>query len=63
MERAHHGPLCFTPTNEPTFFGYMAGEWAWAAPWGKERETRRRLTLAMCGADIAAVKAIREVDP
>src|SRR3954469_16953154 len=58
-ERAHHGPLCFTPTNEPTFFGYMAGEWAWAAPFGRDRETRRRLTLAMAKADVAAVKAIR----
>jgi beta-glucosidase/6-phospho-beta-glucosidase/beta-galactosidase len=58
-ERAHHGPLFFTPTNEPTFFGYMAGEWAWAAPFGKDRDTRRRLTLAMAKADIAAVKAIR----
>lgn len=58
-ERAHHGPLCFTPVNEPTFFGYMAGEWSWAAPFGRDRETRRRLTLAMAKADIAAVKAVR----
>jgi beta-glucosidase/6-phospho-beta-glucosidase/beta-galactosidase len=62
-ERAHHGPLLFTPTNEPTFFGYMAGEWAWAAPFGKDRETRRRLTLALARADIAAVEAIREDFP
>jgi beta-glucosidase/6-phospho-beta-glucosidase/beta-galactosidase len=62
-DRAHHGPLFFTPTNEPTFFGYMAGEWAWAAPFGKDRDTRRRLTLAMAKADIAAVKAIREDFP
>jgi len=62
-ERAHHGPLCFTPVNEPTFFGYMAGEWGWAAPFGKDRETRRRLTLAMAAADIAAVNAIREDFP
>ena len=41
----------------------MAGEWGWAAPFGKDRETRRRLTLAMARADIAAVKAIREVFP
>jgi beta-glucosidase/6-phospho-beta-glucosidase/beta-galactosidase len=60
-ERAHSGPLFFTPMNEITFFGYMAGEWGWAAPFGKDRETRRRLTLAMAAADIAAVKAIREV--
>jgi beta-glucosidase/6-phospho-beta-glucosidase/beta-galactosidase len=62
-ERAHHGPLFFTPMNEITFFGYMAGEWAWAAPFGRDRDTRRRLVLAMCAADIAAVKAIREVVP
>jgi beta-glucosidase/6-phospho-beta-glucosidase/beta-galactosidase len=60
---AHHGPLFFTPMNEITFFGYMAGEWGWAAPYGKDRETRRRLTYAMCKADIAAVKAIRTVLP
>lgn len=62
-EHAHHGPLLFTPMNEITFFGYMAGEWAWAAPFGRDRETRRRLTLAMCRADIAAVKAIRSEFP
>src|SRR3954468_25012205 len=62
-ERAHHGPPFFTPTNEPTFFGYMAGEWAWAAPWGKDRDTRRRLTVALGGADIAGVKAIRAIVP
>ena len=60
---SHHGPHFFTPMNEITFFGYMAGEWGWAAPFGKDRETRRRLTLAMAAADIAAVKAIREVAP
>ena len=60
---AHHGPHFFTPMNEITFFGYMAGEWAWAAPFGKDRDTRRRLTLAMCRADIAAVEAIRSVLP
>jgi beta-glucosidase/6-phospho-beta-glucosidase/beta-galactosidase len=61
--RAHHAPLLFTPMNEITFFGYMAGEWAWAAPFGKDRATRRRLTLALATADIAGVKAIREVVP
>jgi hypothetical protein len=58
-ERAHHGPLCFTPINEPTFWGYMGGEWAWCAPYGKDAETRRRFTLALAKADIAAVQAIR----
>ena len=60
---AHHGPLFFTPMNEITFFGYMAGDWGWAAPFGKDRETRRKLTLAMCKADIEGVKAIRSVVP
>jgi beta-glucosidase/6-phospho-beta-glucosidase/beta-galactosidase len=63
IEHAHHGPPFFTPINEITFFGYMAGEWSWAAPFGKDRETRRRLTLALAGADIAAVKAIRAFAP
>ena len=63
VTRDRPGPHFFTPMNEITFFGYMAGEWAWAAPFGKDRETRRRLTLAMCAADIAAVKAIREAVP
>jgi hypothetical protein len=63
IARAHNGPHFFTPINEITFFGYMAGEWAWAAPFGKDKETRRRFTLALCHADIAAVKAIRQIDP
>lgn len=63
IERAHHGPPFFTPTNEPTFFGYMAGEWAWAAPYGKDRDTRLRLTLSLAAADIAGVNAIREIAP
>jgi hypothetical protein len=58
-----HGPYFFTPINEITFFGYMAGEWGWAAPFGKTREQRRALTLALCKADIAAVKAVRAVIP
>ena len=62
-EHQPHGPFFFTPMNEITFFGYMAGEWGWAAPFGKDRETRRRFTLALCKADIAAVKAIRQVIP
>ncbi len=63
VENCHREPLFFTPMNEITFFGYMAGEWGWAAPFGKDRETRRRLTLAMARADIEAVKAIRELLP
>ena len=60
---SHREPIFFTPMNEITFFGYMAGEWGWAAPFGKDRETRRRLTLALATADIAAAKAIRQVIP
>jgi beta-glucosidase/6-phospho-beta-glucosidase/beta-galactosidase len=58
-ERAHHGPLFFTPINEPTFWGYMGGEWAWAAPFGRDADYRRRFTCMLARADIAAVKAIR----
>jgi len=59
-ERAHHGPLCITPTNEPTFWGYMGGQWGWCAPYGRTTEDRRRFTLALAKADIAACKAIRQ---
>ncbi|WP_205480353.1 hypothetical protein [Sphingomonas arenae] len=62
-EHAHHGPLCFTPINEPTFWGYMGGEWGWCAPFGKTADARRRFTLALARADIAAVQAIREDFP
>jgi beta-glucosidase/6-phospho-beta-glucosidase/beta-galactosidase len=62
-ERAHHGPLFFTPTNEPTFWGYMGGEWGWCAPFGGDAEYRRRFTVALARADIAAVAAIREDFP
>jgi len=58
-ERAHGGPLCFTPVNEPTYWGYMGGNWGWCAPFGKSPEDRRRFTMALAKADIAAVKAIR----
>lgn len=57
------GPAFFTPVNEITFFGFMAGEWGWAAPFLRTREDRLRLRLAICAADIAAVKAIRAVEP
>ena len=57
--KAHHGPLCFTPMNEPTFWGYMGGEWAWCAPFGKDPDSRRRFTTALAAADIGAVNAIR----
>jgi hypothetical protein len=57
------GPLCFTPINEPTFWGYMGGQWGWCAPFGKTADHRRRFTLALARADIAAVGAIREDFP
>ena len=57
------GPYFFTPVNEITFFGYMAGEWGWAAPFGKTRERRHALRLAMAAAAIAGARAIREVVP
>ena len=62
-ERAHHGPLFITPVNEPTFWGYMGGEWAWCAPFGKSRDERRRFTTMLARADIAACKAIRQILP
>jgi beta-glucosidase/6-phospho-beta-glucosidase/beta-galactosidase len=60
---AHHSPLLITPINEPTFWGYMGGEWGWCAPFGQSAEDRRRFTLALARADIAACKAIRAVLP
>jgi hypothetical protein len=51
--------LCFTPVNEPTFWGYMGAEWGWCAPFGHSADERRRFTAALARADIAAVKAIR----
>jgi beta-glucosidase/6-phospho-beta-glucosidase/beta-galactosidase len=57
------GPHAFTPINEITFFSLIAGEWGWIAPWGKSAKTRMELRRRLCQADIAAVKAIREVDP
>ena len=60
---AHHEPLCFTPMNEPTFWGYMGGQWAWCAPFGKTAEYRRKFTVALARADIAACQAIRDDFP
>lgn len=58
-----NAPCFYTPINEITFFAFIGGEWGWTAPWGNTREGRERLRLALCRADIAAVKAIRGVDP
>lgn len=57
------GPYFFTPINEITFFAFAGGEWGCAAPYGKDRATRERLRLALCGASIAGVKALRRVLP
>ena len=57
------GPHFFTPINEITFYGFMGGEWGWAAPFRATKPDRHALRLALCAADIAAVRAIREVDP
>jgi beta-glucosidase/6-phospho-beta-glucosidase/beta-galactosidase len=57
------GPHFFTPINEITFFAFMGGEWAWTAPFGTSDQQRHEFRLALCRADIAAVKAIRQVDP
>jgi beta-glucosidase/6-phospho-beta-glucosidase/beta-galactosidase len=57
------GPHFFTPINEITFFAFCGGEWGWVAPYGKDRDTRERLRVALCRAAIAGVKAIREVLP
>lgn len=56
-------PNFFTPINEITFFGYMGGEWGWTAPFRNTRQERYELRLSLCRADIAGVRAIREVDP
>ena len=62
-KHAHHGPLLITPVNEPTFWGYMGGEWGWCAPFGNSRDERRRFTTMLARADIAACKAIRGAYP
>ena len=59
-QRAHHGPLLISPINEPTFWGYMGGEWNWCAPFGRSREERLSFTTQLARADIAACKAIRQ---
>jgi hypothetical protein len=57
------GPHFFAPMNEITFFSFIGGEWGWAAPYRTTREDRERLRLILCRAAIAAVRAVREVDP
>ena len=57
------GPHFFAPMNEITFFAFIGGEWGWAAPYRTTRADRFQLRLILCQADIAAVQAIRAVDP
>jgi beta-glucosidase/6-phospho-beta-glucosidase/beta-galactosidase len=57
------GPHCFTPINEITFFSFCGGEWGWVAPYKNSRKDRYQFRLALCKAAIAAVNAIRSVDP
>lgn len=57
------GPHFFTPINEITFFSFCGGEWGWVAPYGKTKEGRMQLRVALCRAAIAGAKAIREVEP
>lgn len=57
------GPHVFTPINEISFFADCGGAWGWIAPFGKDKETRARLRLALCRAAIAGVRAIRAVEP
>ena len=57
------GPHFFTPINEITFFASIGGQWGWAAPFRASDRDRDAFRLALCQADIAAVKAIRSVDP
>jgi hypothetical protein len=57
------GPHCFTPINEISFFADMGGSWGWVAPFRKSPADHEAFRLKLCEADIAAVKAIREVEP
>lgn len=63
VPRIPHGPHCFTPINEITFFAFCGGEWGWVAPYKNTRDDREKFRVALCKAAIAGVKAIREVDP
>lgn len=57
------GPQFFTPINEITFFSYCGGLYGWIAPYKSTMDDSVELRKALCRADIAAVKAIREVLP
>lgn len=56
-------PYFFSPINEITFLSFMGAEWGWVAPYTKTKEDRFKLRINLCKAAIAAVKAIRTVEP
>lgn len=56
------GPHFFTPINEITFFAFAGGEWGWVAPYRNTKADRIEFRRRLCEADIAGVKAIREID-
>jgi hypothetical protein len=55
------GTLWFTPVNEPSFMAHAAGEVGLFAPWLTGRGYE--LKVALVGAAIAGINAIRAVDP
>jgi hypothetical protein len=57
------GPHFFTPINEMTFWGFAGGEWGWMAPFGQSKAQRMAFRDVLVRSAIAAVRAIREVDP
>jgi hypothetical protein len=59
---AESGPY-FSPINELTYFSQAGGLWGLIAPFGRDRNTYEELRLALCGADIAGIKAIRSEIP
>src|SRR5262249_55129749 len=61
LARELPAPRCYTPINEISYFSYAAGEIGYFAPFGRGRgrELKRRLVQAA----LAAMEAIREVDP
>src|SRR5215212_10583014 len=54
------GPHFFTPINEITFFACIGGQWGWTEPFRSSDRDRDEFRIALCRADIAAVKAIRQ---
>jgi hypothetical protein len=56
------GPF-FAPMNEITYFSQAGGLWGLIAPFGRDRETYNELRVALCGAAIAGIDAIRSEYP